>query len=326
MRLLSLVLLLCLALAGWSIAPKVAVWREGDTRWLAAVDGKKLHLAKVLPTGVKDAGAMAAPGVTTLAVVDGGLLGVQGTRLLRLELAGKRWQEIGAAPAAVRELLPAPAGGCYLLTGTGGPVLDDGAVWWMQTQPFACTRVDAIATTDRPWRLWWAGTHLAVATIASVDASSARNRVACFAVAGATATPAPGASQPERPLLDVACATLHADGTPRLVVVEESGDGGKALGFYAPGDTGYLRECGTDAVPGLERVAAYTRIDLYAFGHTPAGKPLAWIVAVYDQGYALYPLPAAPPSPEDALLLYNLSGATLTGWWNGRWQSILLAK
>ncbi len=311
--------------SAWGLAPRVALWRAGSAPMLAALDGGRLHFARMQPTGVQDAGAMPAAGVTTLAALDGQLYAARGKRLQRLAWQMKRWRTVGVLPMPIREILPA-AHGLYLLTGWAGVVPAHGVVWWVHMRPFACRRVVGVKDDFRPWRLWWAGDRLAVATYKRTKyAPFLHNCLFLFDVRGAATQPHWLGSRLSRPYVDAAHADLRGDGVIRLAAVEKAEAGGLGLSVYTLIQFGYQREWKTEAIPGLERVAAYAGQTLLAFGHDAQSRPLAWRVLPDGDGYRLYPLPVTPPAPEAATLVYNQTGASLDGWWDGQWRQLFIS-
>ncbi len=299
-------------------------------RWLAALDGTQLRLARVTPGGIESLDPQPADGVTTLAVgrVQGKmtLLAARGTALLRFD--GRNWIVLGMAPASIRQVLPAEIGdGAALLTGSDGtPVPRDGAVWWATWEKaFTCTRVTAVKAYYRPWQLWWARLHdepcLAAATYkATTFAKFEHNCMFLFAWQHGTAEPRWLGSRLTQPYVDATHAPLRGSREWRMVAVEITRDDRRNLGVYQAIGFGYGNEWHSTPLPGLERVAAFEEV-VVAWGRDADGRPLAWRVLPAGSGYRLALLPTAPPSLE---ALARFDADHLAGWWDGDWHIITL--
>jgi len=318
---MALLILFFLSLGGWA-APRAACWEADGGRWCAGLEGAKLHLGRVTAAGIEDAGAIPADGLTTIAAAPIGLLGARGTALLRLDLPAKRWVELGALPAPILQLLPGD-GGAMALTGVAGhPVPAESAVWWVRWTPaFAAARVEAIGDNDHPWQLWWATVDgerrlAAAAHRATYYARFPHHCMFLYAWQDGKATPRWLGSRLSRPYRDAAHADLRADGRTRLIALEETRDGGLGVSVYAPAQFGYTGEWRTEALPGLERLAARGSAVL-CLGKDDAGKARAWRLRATDDGYQLALLPEAPPSLD---VITTIDDARLAGWWEGAWH------
>lgn len=330
MRMAMVVGLLLLALSAHALAPRAISWADGQATYLAALADGRLRLAQVVTSATQELATLPAPGITTLAVGRWQgkpvVLGARGSRLLRLNLTSRSWVTLGTFPSPIRQLLPArdatPAA-LVLTGGSGAPVPRDGAVWWVHwARRFRRTRLVAVKPNFRPWQLWWTrmGTVpcFAAATYKSTTfAPFAHNCMFLFRWRHGTAEARWLGSRLNRPYVDATHAPLGAYGVWRMVSVEVTKDGGRGLSVYHAIDFGYEGEWRSEAMPGLERVAAYGDAVL-AWGHDPGtGRPCAWWVLTAETGYRLQPCPKAPPAPEAAT---RVTGTRMIGWWDGHWH------
>ncbi|MHB9131251.1 MAG: hypothetical protein ACYDBB_09205 [Armatimonadota bacterium] len=319
------------ALAGWALAPRAACWMVGDTQYAASLAGGELRLAQVCTDGVQSLAPVLAPGITTLTVGrwqgTQALLAARDKSLLHLDLPTMSWQVVGDMPAPIREILASPdTAGAVILTGTTGtPVPMDGIVWWASwDNAFAVSRVEAVKDGFRPWQCWWSQTkdepRLAIATYKATHfAPFEHNCMFLFAWHSGAAEARWLGSRLTRPYLDATHADLRGDDNWRMVAVEVTRNGGHGISVYHPIGFGYENEWRTEAIPGLQRVAAYG--DTVICWGRKGNKPVAWRLMPKGQEYTLTALASAPPSPED---MARLDAGRLIGWWNKQWQIITL--
>lgn len=330
MRLAWVLIGIGFAALGWGFAPRAVGWTARDGRhYLAAVEAGQVHLACTNGTAIAGIAVLPSPGLTTLAVGQWhgapALLGARGTRLLRLDLARRRWQTLGRLPAPIREIHPAPDGAPYALVLTGTParpVPAGGAVWrvgWRLGR--SCVRVTAVKRIFRPWQCWW--THvddeqrLACATYkATPYVPFLHNCMFLFAWDGRRAEKRWLGSRLSRPYLDAVHADLRGDGQWRMAAVEETRDGKHGLSVYHPIGFGYEGEWRLEAMPGLEHIAAIGGLVLCA-GHDAAGVPCAWRLLPQADAYRLVALPVAPPTLE---AVTQVDTEHLAGWWQAAWH------
>jgi len=319
-----------------AFAPCAACWSTGGTVYVAALAGGQLRLASITATQQHtEIGTFPADNLTLLASGRwrGGdvLLGARGTALLRWDMTAAHWETLGTAPAPIRELLPAggETEGAVLLTGHDGtPVPADGAVYWCAWHSdFSCARVSAVKDYFRPWQIWWSGipgeARLAVATYkATTFAPFEHNCLFLFAWQQDHAVPRWLGSRLKRPYVDAAHADLRHDGNVRMVAVEITRAGGRGVSVYTPIQFGYEVEWHSEDIPGLERVAAFGS-HLLCWGHDAKHQPCAWQLMLDGEKYRLDPLPSPLPALE---ALTAVAPECLTGWWDGAWHSIALAK
>ncbi|MHB9107711.1 MAG: hypothetical protein ACYDCO_11705 [Armatimonadota bacterium] len=319
--------LLLAALAGIS-APRAASWTVDGQLLLATLDDGRLRMARVTPAGVEELAVIPSPGFTTLAAGTWNgtatLLGGQGKTLLRFDPAARAWVKVGSLPGSIREILPARDGrpGAVVLTGGAEAVPKDGAVWWATWgKAFACARVGAIKPNYRPWQVWWSARdgeeRLAVATYkATKYAPFEHNCMFLFTWQDGIAEPCWLGSRLTRPYLEAAHADLRGDGRWRLAAVEKTKDGGRGLSVYEPIRFGYANEWKTEAIPGLQHVAAFGDAILCS-GTDAAGAVVAWQLLPEADGYRLAALSEAPPSLDR---LTRIDADRLAGWWDGGWH------
>ena len=341
MRQTALILMLVLlTVAARAMAPHAACFAGEDDScmrpravrsFVAALDGNRLHLAKIIKSAAMDFAVLPADNITTLAAGHYRgkpvLLAARGKSLLRLDVVHHRWDVLGTLPAPIREIHPSPDGApaAMLLTGgAGSPVPADGVLWWATWGgTFTVARVTPVKDYYRPWQFWWSRVgnerRFAVATYKKTHfAPFPHNCMFLFAWKGGKAEARWLGSRLSRPYVDAAHADLRGDGQCRMVAVEQTKEGGRALSVYHPIGFGYQGEWRTEAIPGLERVANYGNIVL-CFGHDAGRKPCAWRLLPEKDGYRLVALTKAPPAPE---VLTRVDQTHLAGRWNGAWQIV----